>query len=59
MARAMRLVSLVCLCIGLVPVAPASAQTGLATLTGTVTDESGAAVPGVSVTATNQSTNVN
>ena len=36
-----------------------SAQTGLATLTGIVTDNSGAAVPGVVVTATSQATNVN
>jgi hypothetical protein len=38
--------------------APAAAQTGLATMTGIVTDNSGAAVPGVTVTATNQATNV-
>ena len=37
---------------------PSSAQTGLATVTGLVTDNSGAAVPGVTVTATNQATNV-
>src|SRR5688500_1006837 len=34
------------------------AQSGLATLTGIVTDNSGGAVPGVTVTATNQATNV-
>ena len=59
MSRAMRIVSVVCLCLGLVSAAPVSAQTGLATLTGIVTDNSGGAVPGVTVTATNQATNVN
>jgi hypothetical protein len=33
-------------------------QTGLATVTGIVSDESGAAIPGLSVTATNQATNI-
>ncbi len=37
---------------------PASAQTGAASITGLVTDDSGAPAPGVTVTATNQSTNV-
>src|SRR5262245_49320723 len=38
--------------------APAFGQSGLATITGIVTDNSGGAVPGVTVTATNQATNV-
>jgi hypothetical protein len=36
----------------------ARAQTGTATLTGLITDDTGAALPGVTVTATNQATNV-
>jgi hypothetical protein len=36
----------------------AYAQTGAATITGLLTDQSGAATPGVTVTATNQATNV-
>ncbi len=37
---------------------PAAAQTGLATVTGIVSDETGGAVPGLTVTATNQATNI-
>ena len=37
---------------------PAAAQTGLATVTGLVSDASGAAAPGLTVTATNQATNI-
>jgi hypothetical protein len=47
--------------LSLLPVlAPAvvSAQTGTATITGVISDETGAALPGVTVTATNQATSV-
>ena len=37
---------------------PAFAQTGAASITGLLTDQSGAPAPGVTVTATNQATNV-
>jgi hypothetical protein len=36
----------------------AHAQTGAATVTGLITDETGGALPGVTITATNQATNV-
>src|SRR5512141_2879089 len=39
--------------------ATGAAQTGLATITGLVSDQSGGAVPGVTVTANNRETNVN
>ena len=61
MYRAPRPRALTCLLaalFALLTALPASAQTGLATLTGLVTDNTAAAVPGVVVTATNQATNV-
>ena len=46
--------------LAIVAIAPvvASAQSGAASITGLVVDETGAALPGVTVTATNQATNV-
>src|SRR6266852_9548865 len=55
-----RLVSnvLSCLAIGLLLPVSAFAQTGAASLTGIVSDQTGAKVPGATVTAINQATNV-
>lgn len=57
-ARPCRSSALVLSAFVLVAPATALAQTGAASLTGIVTDQSGASVPGATVTATNQATNV-
>ena len=52
---------LIGLCLGIATLGSASmalAQTGLATITGIVTDNTAAAVPGLTVTATNKETGV-
>ena len=51
-------VAIVCVGILLTVTPLALAQTGTATITGLVTDDTGATLPGVTVTATNQATNV-
>jgi outer membrane receptor protein involved in Fe transport len=48
----------ICVLVLLLSPRAASAQTGAASITGLVTDESGKSAPGVTVTATNQATNV-
>lgn len=50
-------VQIVCIMFILLPAA-GRAQTGTASITGLITDETGGALPGVTVTATNQATNV-
>ena len=50
--------AIVLIAIGVLAPATTFAQTGAASLTGIVTDDTGAAVPGATVTATNEATNV-
>ncbi len=57
-ARLLVPTALCVLAVALMAGGTANAQTGAASLTGLVTDQSGAAVPGATVTATNQATNV-
>src|SRR5689334_21763100 len=54
-ARRILASGLLALVVGLLPIT-AFAQTGAASVTGIVTDQSGAAVPGATVTISNQST---
>src|SRR6266511_4403841 len=56
--RTPRLLLLVLLVLGLLLPGRAVAQTGAGSLTGLVTDQSGATVPGATISATNQATNV-
>src|SRR5438876_8666401 len=59
MSAVRSVVSFLTLCLTLhVFPAAAFAQTGAASLTGIISDQSGAKVPGATVTATNQATNV-
>ncbi|HEY7058316.1 MAG TPA: carboxypeptidase-like regulatory domain-containing protein, partial [Vicinamibacterales bacterium] len=55
--RTRRFSLVMALLLAMLPVV-AHAQTGAASMTGLVTDQTGAAVPGATVTATNQATNV-
>jgi carboxypeptidase family protein len=54
----LRVIGFVLALSGLLSPEAARAQTGAASLTGIVTDQTGAAIPGATVTATNQATNV-
>jgi hypothetical protein len=58
MTRLLRLVGLCTLLVACVP-GFAEAQSGTGSITGLVTDDTGGALPGVTITATNQNTNVN
>lgn len=57
LVRFRREIALLCTLLVLLPTV-ARAQTGTASITGIVTDETGGTLPGVTVTATNQATNV-
>src|ERR671922_1975000 len=56
--RALLCVSILIALIALISAAPASAQTSMGTVEGTVTDSSGSVVPGATVTLANVATNV-